>query len=91
MKVFTLKNLHLFFLFLLGRSGLRGDRVLCKEYGCNLPDTFRLIGRAIIMTSLFGLRAMWTVGSMVEFRVCILWSLVRSPVRENTVYTAYET
>ena len=33
-------------------SNLRGgDRVLSKVYGCNLQDTFRLIGRAITMTS----------------------------------------
>ena len=25
--------------------------VLCKEYGCNLQDTFRLIGHAITMAS----------------------------------------
>ena len=31
-----------------------GDRVLWKEYGCNLQDTFKLIGRATTMTSLFG-------------------------------------
>ena len=31
-----------------------GDRVLWKEDGCNLQDTFRLFGRAITMTSLFG-------------------------------------
>ena len=28
-----------------------GDRVLCKEYGCNLQDPFMLSGRAITMTS----------------------------------------
>ena len=28
-----------------------GDCVLWKEYGCNLQDTFRLIGYAITMTS----------------------------------------
>ena len=27
------------------------DRVVCKKYGCNLQDTFKLIGRAIAMTS----------------------------------------
>ena len=32
-------------------SGPRGDRVLCKEYGSNVQDTFRLTGRAVIMTS----------------------------------------
>ena len=32
-----------------------GDRVLCKEYGCNLQDAFRLIGGAITMTSWFGI------------------------------------
>ena len=37
---------------LLGKRGLGGDRVLCKEYGCNLQD-IRLIGRLIAMTSLF--------------------------------------
>ena len=36
---------------LLGRRGPGGDRVLCKEYGCNLQDTFGLIGRSITMTS----------------------------------------
>ncbi len=30
---------------------LGGDRVLWKEYGCNLQDTFRLFGRTITMTS----------------------------------------
>ena len=35
----------------LGRRGPGGDRVLCKKYGCNLLDTFRLIGRTIAMTS----------------------------------------
>ena len=29
----------------------RCDRVLCKEFGCNLQDTFRLISRAITMAS----------------------------------------
>ena len=36
---------------ILGRRGPGGDRVLCKEYGCDLQDTFRLIGCAITMTS----------------------------------------
>ena len=27
------------------------DRVLCKEYGFNLQDTFRLIGHTVTMTS----------------------------------------
>ena len=30
-------------------SGPGRDRVLCKEYGCNLQDTFRLIGCVITM------------------------------------------
>ena len=30
------------------------DRVLWKEYGCNLQDIFRLFGRAITMTRWFG-------------------------------------
>ena len=29
---------------------------------------------------------MWTIGSVVEFRLCILWLLVRSPVVKITVY-----
>ena len=32
-----------------------------------------------------------TVGSVVDFRLCNLWSLVWSPVVEITVYTAEET
>ena len=39
---------------ILGWRGPGGDRVLCKEYGCNLQDSFRLIGHAISMSSLFG-------------------------------------
>ena len=39
------------FLILLGRRGPGGDRVLCKEYGCNLQDTFKLIGCAITMNN----------------------------------------
>ena len=38
----------------LGGRGPGGDRVFCKEYECNLHDTFRLIGRVIIITSQFG-------------------------------------
>ena len=38
-------------LVILGRRGPRGDRILCKEYGCNWPHTFWLTGRAIAMTS----------------------------------------
>ena len=34
-----------------GRRSSGGDRVLCKEYGCNLQDAFRLICRATAMTS----------------------------------------
>ena len=30
---------------------IKGERVLCKEYKCNLQDTFKLIGHAIAMTS----------------------------------------
>ena len=33
----------------------------------------------------------WADGSVVEFRLCNLWSLVRFPVLEITVYTADET
>ena len=40
---------------LLGRRGSGSDRIHCKEYGCNLQDTFRLIGCAIAMTSRFGI------------------------------------
>ena len=50
-----------------------GDRVLCKKYGFNLQDTFRLIGRAITMTIWRHLCAKWTVGSVVEFQLCNLW------------------
>ena len=38
----------------LGRRDPGGDRVLCKEYGCNLQDTFEFIGRTITMTRWFG-------------------------------------
>ena len=34
-----------------GKSWPGGDRVLCKEYGCNFQDTIKLIGRAVTMTS----------------------------------------
>ena len=34
--------------------------------------------------------AIWTVGSIVEFRLCNLWLLVQSPVVEIMVYTADE-
>ena len=34
---------------------------------------------------------MWTDGTVVEFGLCILWLLVRSPVVELTVCTADET
>ena len=33
------------------KCGPGGDHVLCKEYRCNLQDTFRLIDCAITMTS----------------------------------------
>ena len=33
--------------------------VCCKPYGCNLQDTFRLIGSAITMTSWFGISCEW--------------------------------
>ena len=33
----------------LGTHVSGGDNVLCKENGCNLHDTFRLIGHAISM------------------------------------------
>ena len=39
----------------------------------------------------YHLCAIWTVDSVVEFRLCNLWSLVRSPVVEIAVYTADET
>ena len=35
----------------LGKTWPWRYRFLCKEYVCNLQDTFRLIGRAITMTS----------------------------------------
>ena len=39
--------------------GPGGDCVLYKEHGCNLQDTFRLIGRVITMTSWFGITCVW--------------------------------
>ena len=39
------------FPILLGICSPGGDHIPGKEYGCNLQDTFRLIGRAITMTS----------------------------------------
>ena len=33
----------------------------------------------------------WIGGPVVEFQLCILWTLVRSLVKEITVYTADET
>ena len=33
------------------RRGPGGDCVLCKEYRCNLQNTFGLIGRTTAMTS----------------------------------------
>ena len=47
-----------------------GDSVLWKEFGCNMQDTFRLFSHAITITCWF-----WTVGSVVEYRLCNLWSL----------------
>ena len=35
----------------LGRHGPGNGRVLCKEYGCNLQDTFRFISRTVTMIS----------------------------------------
>ena len=40
-----------FFLILLERRGPECDRILCKEYRCNLQDTFRLIYCTFAMTS----------------------------------------
>ena len=37
------------------------------------------------------LYAAWTGGSVIEFQLCIVWLLVRSPVVEITVYTADKT
>ena len=39
------------FPILLKRRGPGGDRVLSKEYGSNLQDTFRSIGKTVTVTS----------------------------------------
>ena len=48
-EVIIITRMHIF--NPLGGRGPRGDRVLCKEYGCYLQDTFRLDGRAVTITS----------------------------------------
>ena len=62
----------------LGRCGSGGDCVLYKEYGCNLQDTFRLIGRAITMTSYFGVTCVGCelMAQWLNFRLRVFWSLV---------------
>ena len=42
---------HNNYTILLEGHGPGGDRVLCKDYGCDLQETLRLIGRTTTMTS----------------------------------------
>ena len=51
--------------------------VLCKEYGCNFHDIFRLIGRAIAMT--FGIDCV-RCGSVVSSRDSPLHSVVTGSI-----------
>ena len=58
----------------MGRHDPGGDRVLCKEYGCDLQDTFRLIGRAIAVTRWFG------IACALSGRVLVLRSVVAGSI-----------
>ena len=56
-----------------------GDRVLWKEYRCNLQDTFTYFGCAITMTSWFGI-------TETKKQKC----LDRKYISESSVYTYFQ-
>ena len=66
------------FPILLWRRGPGSVRVLCKEYGYNLPGHLQVNWPRNYPDKLVWhhLCTMWIDGSVVEFRLCILWSLV---------------
>ena len=66
-------------------KGTGGDRVLCKEYGCNLQDTFRLISRAITMiVNLASL--VCDMDSWLSCRVLALQSVVAGSISSGGDY-----
>ena len=73
----------------LGRRSSGVDRVLCKStdviYKTYPINCLRIYQDGLVWHRLC---VMWTSSCGVEFRLCILLSLVRSPVGDITVYTA---
>ena len=57
------------------RRGPGGDLVLCKEYGCNLQDTFRLIGCATTMTSWFSVISYEILNYLISWNTSLPYSV----------------
>ena len=66
-------------------SSAKSMDVTCKTY------SGQLAAQLLSLVNLASLVRDMDCGSVVESRLCNLWSLVRSPVVEITVYTADET
>ena len=66
------------------------DGVLCKEYGCNLQNTFRLISHAITMTSWFSIICV-QYELMVSSRVSALHSVVAGSISSGGDHSTVKT
>ena len=91
------KDVHFFFVsveelrYKLNFYDQKIRQILARDIWNNWRAVLTFLGFINLQCNLHRLCAICTCSSVVKFRLCILWSLTRSPVGETTVYTAEDT